>query len=323
MQNPVISIVVPVYNKAKYLKDFFKCCHKLDNDPRVEIIFIDDGSTDNSLEMLSEYIKVNSIAKCYHQNNSGAGFARNFGIDKSNGVYVTFIDADDLFEVSTIKNALSKIVESKPDILFYNFRNIASDRVYPTYYHSAYKYDLLLCTTPAPWGRMFKRDFLISNNIRFNNIRTGEDMYFNCLAQCYAPRIECLNETLIIYRTVENSLSTTIDEKPLAICDSFCTILQEFKKRNFFDVYWQKNLSRYFTKYMIDELPKVNNNNKRLILTAYNSIVNNFKYTDFRITSLFGKRCVLIQKLNSLRLRKIAIFAINLIEPSKKEGNSV
>ena len=322
MQNIEISIIVPVYNKSKYLNDFLGCCDELGKDPCIEIIFIDDGSTDDSWEMLKGYSKTNSTVKCYKQTNSGAGVARNLGIDNSNGRYIAFIDADDLFVASTIKNALIEISENKQDILSYNFRGDSRDKIWPTYYPSAYKYDYLLCPMSTPWGRLFKREFLITNSIRFNNTRTAEDMYFNCYAQCYKPRIKQINETLIIYRTVEGSLSRSIDKNPLAICDSFYEILQSFKKRKFFDAYWQKNLSRYFSKYMIDELFKINDSNKIRLMVEYKNIFNQFDYIEIQASELYGKRYRLIHKLITLKLYKATILALNLIDFKEKRRKS-
>ncbi|SCP96226.1 glycosyltransferase family 2 protein [Anaerobium acetethylicum] len=318
MNKPFISIVIPVYNKSLYLSDFFECCEQIDSGIDIEIIFVDDGSTDTSWNLLLDYAKKNKRIKIFHQENAGAGYARNLGIEKSQGKYITFIDSDDLFNVGCIQKIIEKLTYSNTDILFLKFKNFNGDKIFDTYYSSDYEYDYLLRTSPAPWGRFFRKKFLIDNNIKFNNARTGEDMYFNCLAQCYFPRNDIFEETFIYYRIAENSLSTTIDKKPLAICESFNILIETLKERNLFDTFIQKNLSRYCLKYIIDDLSKVNFTNKKKLMRAYQSLLRMFGNTDTAKSCLFGKRYVMLHKLISNNKIMSALTYLQLLKIKEK-----
>ena len=92
---PLISIIVPIYNSSNFLR---RCCDSLINqDPNniCEFIMVNDGSKDNSIDILNEYAAKDSRFKIFSQENQGAGIARNFGIKQANGEYVGFLDNDD------------------------------------------------------------------------------------------------------------------------------------------------------------------------------------------------------------------------------------
>ena len=97
MDNDLISVVVPVYNVEKYLN---KCVDSIINQTykKLEIILVDDGSSDTSGEKCDEYLKKDSRIKVYHKKNGGLSDARNYGIDKANGKYIGFVDSDDFIK---------------------------------------------------------------------------------------------------------------------------------------------------------------------------------------------------------------------------------
>jgi glycosyltransferase involved in cell wall biosynthesis len=101
MQPPTISIIIPVYNAEKYLN---KCLESVINQTLkdIEIICINDGSTDNSLDILQKYAKQDNRFIIINQDSSGAGVARNAGLDKAQGEYLAFLDSDDFFELDML-----------------------------------------------------------------------------------------------------------------------------------------------------------------------------------------------------------------------------
>jgi glycosyltransferase involved in cell wall biosynthesis len=111
-----LTIIIPVYNAARYLrKTIDSILNQLRND--VEIIFVDDGSKDNSLEILKEYGEKNENIHIYHQENLGAPAARNFGLAYAKGEYVLFFDSDDLIEPKSIEYCLNRIKSKDTDLL--------------------------------------------------------------------------------------------------------------------------------------------------------------------------------------------------------------
>ena len=125
-----ISIIVPVYNVEKYLKE---CLDSLINQTLedIEIICINDGSTDNSLAILEEYQKKDSRIKVFSQRNQGVSAARNLGIEKATGEYLTFLDSDDRLELNTCEILYKETIAKNSDFLFFglvNDKNKKSDQ---------------------------------------------------------------------------------------------------------------------------------------------------------------------------------------------------
>ena len=123
---PKISFIVPVYNTGIYIK---KCLDSIINQTfkeKIEIILINDGSTDNSDELIKEYIENSNskdLMKYYTKENEGIAKTRNFGIDKANGEYIFFVDSDDYIDKETIK-MLKPYIDNDIDIIKFKYINI-------------------------------------------------------------------------------------------------------------------------------------------------------------------------------------------------------
>lgn len=115
MKEDLISVVVPVYNVEKYLK---KCVDSIlkQSYKNLEIILVDDGSTDNSGVICDDYINEDKRIKVYHKDNGGLSSARNYGIDRMNGKYVTFIDSDDFIDKFMIEELYKCLIDNDLDI---------------------------------------------------------------------------------------------------------------------------------------------------------------------------------------------------------------
>ena len=110
--NIKISIIIPVYNSAKYLR---KCLNSIINQTfdNIEIICINDGSTDNSLSIINEYAKIDSRIKVYTIENKGVSAARNYGILVATGEYIGFVDSDDYIDLNYYEEMMKQIKEEK------------------------------------------------------------------------------------------------------------------------------------------------------------------------------------------------------------------
>ena len=111
----LISVIIPVYNKENYIQN---CLNSVlaQSYSNLEIVLINDGSKDNSGEILDEYADKDERVKVFHIENGGVYAARNFGLEKSTGDYVTFIDADDTIELSYIETLFRVLQENNCDI---------------------------------------------------------------------------------------------------------------------------------------------------------------------------------------------------------------
>lgn len=116
--NPLVSIIVPVFNVEKYLKE---CLDSILNQTyeNIEVILVDDGSSDSSGKICDEYLKKDSRIKVFHKTNGGLSDARNYGVENSNGEYIIFVDSDDYLSKYTLEFSIKEIKEQNAEILVF------------------------------------------------------------------------------------------------------------------------------------------------------------------------------------------------------------
>lgn len=224
----LVSIIVPVYNKEKYLE---KCLDSLKNQTytNIEVLIVDDGSSDNSKEICNIYIESDKRFNYFYHKNSGVSFARNVGIDNSNGNWIMFVDPDDYVELSIVE-VLMDSIDYKTDIIScccnanYDGRLVIneffdSDRIFSNtlidkidinmalmdeQYKSHYN---RITAIGVPWGKLYRRNLLNDNNIRFDvELKRMQDNIFNMYAFEVAREIKYVNKQLYIY-SCDNILS--------------------------------------------------------------------------------------------------------------------
>lgn len=130
MKKELVSIVVPVYNVEKYLK---KCVESIINQTykNLEIVLVDDGSTDNSGKICDDYSISDERVKVIHKQNGGLSDARNVGIDNSTGKYITFVDSDDTIENDYVEYLYSLLKKYKTKLSICNYNVISKDKIIP------------------------------------------------------------------------------------------------------------------------------------------------------------------------------------------------
>lgn len=190
-----LSVIIPIYNASEFLPTLFKNLKAnskhLDHTP--EILLIDDGSTDNSYELCKQFVAETKGARVYHQKNSGPSAARNLGLEKTHGDYITFIDADDKIAPTFLKTLLDEI-EKSPDIPLVStaVKRIKSDKTENIYdspakpYSPAQTWTEYLLSLLLPDGRLypihnkiFRADIIKTNQLRFDeSINFAEDLKF-------------------------------------------------------------------------------------------------------------------------------------------------
>lgn len=204
----MISVIVPVYNKEHYI---LNCIKSVINQTykNIEILIIDDGSTDNSFEIIKN-INDERI-KYFTQENSGVSCARNKGIEISMGDYISFLDADDEWDIHFLEEMINKIENSNACYCGHVVKREKS--VFEPYFE--YKEGNILTEyiynrcTPNTNSWLIKKDFIINNKIFFNsNKKWGEDMLFfiNIILLC--DEVKAVSKRLSIYNIdISNSLS--------------------------------------------------------------------------------------------------------------------
>ena len=230
----IISIIVPVYNVSCYLK---KCLNSIISQTHtyLQIICVNDGSSDSSTQILDEYVQRDSRILVIHKENEGVSLARNTGLEVATGDYVMFVDGDDWIEPDTCAVALDAINQYHAVVVMWSYvRELANEfrkkkiLEYDTYFNQSSVKEKLyrrmigmygeelshpenadaLCTV---WGKLYKREVIEKNGIRFFDIRqigSYEDGLFNLDVFAKASSAVFINRHLYHYRK-DNSTSIT------------------------------------------------------------------------------------------------------------------
>ena len=210
-----VSIIVPVYNVEKYLS---KCLESLINQTLkdIEIVCVNDGSTDNSLSILKEYANKDSRIKIIDKQNEGVSVARNTGINAATGKYLMFADSDDYLVENACEKALNTIEHNNSDICIFGHYDLVDGKLVKSSVNKdiikAQKQNNQTYTDFSIniWDKIYNREFLIRNSINFiPNLKTSEDVIFNFICQFNNPNVSYSTEPLYVYRlTRENSATS-------------------------------------------------------------------------------------------------------------------
>ena len=230
MSNPVISIVVPVYNVDSFLDDCIESLVKQNLNGRlvfdcVEVILVDDGSTDGSASLCDKWAANFTWIKAFHKSNGGLSSARNYGIEVASGEYLQFLDADDELLPTCLDAILGLIEESAPDIVVIPFLFLSEDGNDIRMAEKCSSYESfgrlsgnealkemfeerLLCYS---WSFIVRR-CLFDAGIRFPEGRLLEDISTTYRFLLEASRIEVVKKPQYLYRTRNGSICATRSE---------------------------------------------------------------------------------------------------------------
>ncbi|MBR4618809.1 MAG: glycosyltransferase [Bacilli bacterium] len=232
MKNNYISIIVPIYNAEKYLN---KCIDSLLNQTKkeLEIILINDGSTDNSEKIIKSY---NDKRIIYYKNkNQGIGKTRNFGIEKATGKYIMFVDSDDYLKEDACEKLYKKAEKENLDLVICNFYRVVNneniEENLPYFQNASLKENsnILLDVNLAPWNKLYKTTLIKNNNIRFIENLKYEDAPFVVETIDKAEKIGKIQDYLNYYVIHDNSETTIRDEKVFDILEIIDKIYNYFK----------------------------------------------------------------------------------------------
>ena len=224
-----LSIIVPVYNVEKYLKECLDSINEIRNID-YELIIINDGSPDNSQKIIEEFCKKNKRTKYYIKENGGLSSARNYGLEKAVGEYIWFVDGDDLVVASEFEKFYKKIEDKDLDIgianynEFFNGNKIEIKKIEKfqeldkieilsgkRYFDLSDRKGLFGVTA---WRSIYRREFLIKENIKFEEGLIFEDELFSRIAINRAKKVKYYDNYIYLYRqNVSGSIMNTDNEK--------------------------------------------------------------------------------------------------------------
>ena len=223
MNNPKISVIIPIYNVEEYLEECLESILNQSIIDDIEVIMIDDGSTDSSRYIIEKYALDYKNFYAYHKENEGQGIARNYGLKQAKGEYITFIDSDDYIPQNAYEELYNFITTNKNDIVTGRFNrftnyNTWEDKLSKNSFktvkenirstHIRELTDLVWDTISC--NKIYKRKFLEENNIKFPNERViYEDMIFTFKAYYLSKSIGILNQNIYEWRIRPNKSSST------------------------------------------------------------------------------------------------------------------
>ena len=232
-----LSVIVPCYNGEKFIS---RCLESLVNQTLqdIEIIVINDGSTDNSQDIIDSYANKYHNIKAYKIPNSGIADARNFGVSKVETPYFGFLDCDDYTDVTMFEKMYNKAIETNAQVVVSNFywvkgkkKKLEKEGPYNT------GKDMLIHLFAVLWNKIYDTAFVRSTNIRFPSGNRYEDAYF---LYCLTPNIERLafvDEAFVHYVQHENSITHNNNEEVKNMITIFDNILNYYAHTNRYDEY--------------------------------------------------------------------------------------
>lgn len=213
-----ISVIIPIYNGENYIQRLFDqiCAQTFRN---LEVIMVNDGSADNSQKVIAEYIEgygrrsedgEGDISfRLITQSNTGQGGARNRGIEEATGEYLIFMDQDDYIAPDYFLRLLDTAERTSADLVISGYEHVTADREVREHVELINNAWCRFMNI-TPWGKIYRRDFVMRENIRFLPVPLGEDIYFNVLCYSHTERVSFTNYVGYQWVINEQSVSNTV-----------------------------------------------------------------------------------------------------------------
>lgn len=299
-----LTIAVAIYNIEKYLP---KCLESLLNQSikeNYEILLINDGSTDNSLKICEEFLIKGLKAEILTKKNEGLSSVRNLAINEAKGKYIFFIDGDDWIEKNTIGTIFNNIEDF--DMLTFGFNwNFSEELIVDLRFqkneifnedieNEIFKNNI----NTAVWNKVFKKEIIIKNNLKFPELKGAEDYLFMYEYLLKCQNVKKISIPLYNYNQRENSLSN--EKKEFFYINTLKVYKELIKKNERKDTYFLKYILENYI-YLIREYNKKNRKLKNMEIEELRKNIENF----FKIKKIFfNKKIRLKTKIRYLKLKK-------------------
>lgn len=358
MEKGKVSVIIPAYNVVGYI---FKCVESVlkQTYQNFEIIIINDGSTDNTFECMEVFRGMDKRIKIFDSENMGQGHQRNTAVNYATGEFILFLDSDDYIEPYTLELAVKRIVEDKSDLVYFDWKYYVEKTGRFNYKNKEMFFgrktlegeDCVLLLSISPYfsvNRLYSRDFIVKNNIKYGEGYIYEDNPFIVATAFYAKKISIIHSPLYVVRVSNNSTTkrnTGTDQHYLGFLESVrkCTeILQQNPNEQHY-YYYKYALTRYFlyirtrvpkefkeefTKHFLDilsvtDIKVLKKNDKIMKLLLAHDVFKKKKYNymlmaEYYFRKIKPKKKKLIKKIKAKKA-KIKVFFRNLKRKLKGE----
>ncbi len=235
---PKVSVIVPVYNVENYIE---KCLESLVNQTLedIEIVVVNDGSTDNSESIIKKYTeKYNEKIKYVVKENGGLSDARNYGMQYASGEYITFLDSDDYVDVTIYEKMYKKAIEEECDFVECDFIwKYDNKEVKDCGYIYKDKHEMLANARVVAWNKLIKKELLDRLQIEFPKGLRYEDVEFFYKLLPYINKFGFVKEYLIFYIQRGNSIVNTQNERTKEIFVVLDNVINYYKEKGFYEEY--------------------------------------------------------------------------------------
>ena len=243
MAEKTVSVIIPVYNVRDYLR---KCLDSVvaQTYKTLEVIIVNDGSPDDSLEIILEYTAKNPHFHCYTIENRGQGGARNYGLEQATGDYIMFLDSDDYIAPNCVEALVSAAESTGSDMAVANCYDVREDGSIIEAYKNVYKNAVtnlaeepeILFNRVAPWGKLYKRELLeglqFACRVWYEDMRLIPKIYLRASKVCY------IEDSLVYY--VQRSGSTMNNKnyrRNLEVIGAFQDLLGYYREQGVYEQY--------------------------------------------------------------------------------------
>lgn len=251
MANPKVSIVIPIYNVERYLR---QCLDSVVNQTLkdIEIICVDDGSTDSSPDIIKEYVDKDPRVKVITKPNSGYGNSMNRGFDMAEGEYIGIVESDDYAELNMFERLYEIASKNDLDVIkssFYFYYSVPKEKNEKMEIVSKVRERVTFCPSrdfkapmemveffnikPSIWSAIYRKDFIREHNIRFLETPGAafQDSSFNFKVMSLAQRVQLTREAFLHYRQDNESSSINSPGKVFCVCDEYAE-MKKFLETN-------------------------------------------------------------------------------------------
>lgn len=263
---------MPIYNEEDYLTE---CLNSVLGQTlkEIEIICIDDGSTDKSADILNEFAERDQRIRIITQENKGAGAARNAGMSVAVGEYFSFLDSDDLFDAYMLEKAYDRAKEYACDIV--SFGSCRYDEITKSkrpaiagkmkaeflpdktvFSYKDVKQDFFGTFYSWAWDKIFRASFVRENNMYFQNLRSINDLFFVCCALVKAKRISVLKDEFVVKRVNNlNAITTNYSKSYNYNCfyEALMALKKQMMKWNIYEIF-ERDFINYALQFVIRAL---------------------------------------------------------------------
>lgn len=209
MKRALVSIIIPVYNVERYVG---KCLDSVTNQSYddIEIIVVNDGSTDGSGEICDQYAKKDQRIKVFHKKNGGLSDARNYGIEKSKGEIIAFVDSDDFVKKDFVGAMYQKMIQENADIVECGYNSIKPKRGSASGDDATIRLLIEQETVDiVTWNKLYKKSLFVDNDVWFPKGKKHEDILTTYKILSKAKKVVYLDKILYCYVDRKESITNT------------------------------------------------------------------------------------------------------------------